>query len=37
MINQKKDGAKDDFEVVLIDYGYAKKYCDENGDHLPQK
>ena len=37
MINQKKDGTKDDFEVVLIDYGFAKKYCDKNGDHLQQK
>lgn len=36
MIHQKKNEASDDFEVVLIDYGYAKKYRDENGDHLPQ-
>jgi hypothetical protein len=35
MINQKRNETNDDFEVVLIDYGYAKKYIDENGDHLP--
>ena len=35
MIHRDSDSQDDDFNLVLIDYGFATEYLNNFGDHLP--
>ena len=35
MIHGDSDSQDEDFNLVLIDYGFATAYLNNSGDHLP--